>query len=169
MSVLPLDLDALVAASQDIVHVRCTGISVQRDAQLHALTVTTFVVLDRPKGNGDGNFTVRQAGGKVDDVVVDYHVPQFRVGEEYVLFMPPSSRLGLASPVGLAQGAFGVVKSARGKAVTNGQDFAELLPLDKRSDLPASVLGFLAREPGARRQLDLADFMAVVRAKARRR
>ena len=58
---------------------------------------------------------------------VDYHAPKFRVGEEYVLFMPAPSRLGLASPVGLAQGAFSVMPGATGKEVGNGRDFAELL------------------------------------------
>ena len=38
--------------------------------------------------------------------------------------MPAPSRLGLASPVGLSQGAFGVVQGASGKEVGNGRDFA---------------------------------------------
>jgi hypothetical protein len=165
-SVLPLDLDQMVAGAQHIVHVRCTANEVQADTNVRAVTVTRFVVLDRAKGKGGAAFTVRQAGGELDGVVVDYHVPKFRVGDEYVLFMPASSRIGLASPVGLAQGAFAVVASGAAKEVGNGRDFADLLPFADAAALPPGIAARLQRPRGERVRMDLGDFMTLIRAKA---
>jgi hypothetical protein len=168
-SVLPLDLDAMVGAAQHIVHVRCLGNDVRADAAVRAVTVTTFVVLDRAKGIGGPIFTVRQAGGELDGIVVDYHVPKFRAGDEYVLLLPAPSRLGLASPVGLAQGVFGVAQGPAGKDVGNGHDFAELLPHDDPAQLPPGIAARLQRDRAERLQVDLGDFMMLLRAKGRRR
>jgi hypothetical protein len=165
-SVLPLDLDQITAGAQHIVHVRCTGNEVQPDPALGAVTVSTFVVLDRAKGGGTSTFTVRQAGGELNGIAVDYHVPKFTVGNEYVLFMPPASRLGLASPVGLSQGAFAVVPGQAGKEVGNGHDFSTLLSSSDRAIAPAGVAERLQRTPSERTRLRLADFMALMRAKA---
>ena len=126
-SVLPIELDQIVASAQHIAHVRCVSNTVEADPNVRVGTVSTFVVLDRAKGAPGATFTVRQVGGELNGVVIDYHVPTFKVGEEYVLFMPPASRLGLASPVGLAQGVFNVRPGSAGKEVGNGRDFAELL------------------------------------------
>ena len=168
-SVLALDLDAIVAAARHVVHVRCVGNEVQADPAVGAVTVTTFVVLDRAKGSGDATFAVRQAGGELDGMVIDYRVPSFRVGDEYVLFVPAPSQLGLASPVGLTQGVFGVVAGRTGQDVGNGQDFAELLPRDRRGDLPAGIAARLGGDRTERLRVSLADFMTLVRAKARGR
>lgn len=165
-SVLPLDLDQITAGAQHIVHVRCTSNEVQPDAAIGVVTVTTFVVLDRAKGAGTSTFAVRQAGGELDGIAVDYHVPKFTVGSEYVLFMPPASKWGLASPVGLSQGAFSVVQGRAGKEVGNGSDFAMLLSNTDRATAPAGVAARLQRAPRERAQLELADFMTLIRAKA---
>lgn len=165
-SVLPLDLDQIVAGAQQIVHVRCTGNEVQADPAVRVVTVTQFVVLDRAKGTAGATFTVRQAGGELDGVAVDYHVPKFRVGDEYVLFMPGASKLGLASPVGLAQGAFAVVPGGVAKEVGNGRDFAELLPQAQAATLPPGIAARLQRPRTERLRMDLGDFMTLIRAKA---
>ena len=165
-SVIPLDLDQITAGAQHIVHVRCTKNEVQADATIGVVTVTTFVVLDRVKGRGTSTFTVRQVGGELNGVVADYHVPKFAVGSEYVLFMPPASKLGLASPVGLSQGAFAVAQGPGGKEVGNGRDFASLLSDTDRATAPARVAARLQRAPSERRHLNLADFMVMMRAKA---
>src|SRR5215472_9009148 len=90
-SVAPLSLDQIVAGAKHIVHVRCTGNVVQADPDVGVVTITSFVVLDRAKGGNEPTFTVRQVGGELQGLAVDYHVPKFTVGEEYVLFMPASS------------------------------------------------------------------------------
>src|SRR6185369_3762663 len=120
-SVAPINLDQIVADAELIVHVRCLDNTVEADPMVRIVTVTKFAVLDRVKGAPDATFTVRQIGGELNGIVMDYHVPKFNVGEEYVLFMPRSSRLGLASPVGIDQGVFNIVAGARGKEVGNGR------------------------------------------------
>ena len=49
----------MVAGAERIAHVRCTGNEVQPDATVGAVTVTTFVVLDRAKGVVGPTLTVR--------------------------------------------------------------------------------------------------------------
>jgi hypothetical protein len=168
-SVLPLNLDGLVAGAQSIVQVRCTGNVVHRDPTVGAATVTTFVVLDRAKGASDSVFTLRQAGGELDGVMIDYHTPKFRVGEEYVLFVPAAGKFGLASPVGLSQGVFSVAPAATGKDVGNGSDFAALLAGGDASRLPPGIATRMQLSPRERTRVDLGDFMALVRAKVQAR
>jgi hypothetical protein len=163
-SVLPLSLTQIAAGAEHIAHVRCIGNAVVPDTAVGIVTVTTFVVLDRAKGAGDTTFTLRQAGGTLDGLTVRYHAPTFRADEEYVLFVPASSKLGLASPVGLAQGAFSVVRGPAGKTVGNGRDFGELLAGVNPARLPPGIASRLALSPAERRRMDLTDFMALVRA-----
>jgi len=166
-SVAPLSLDQIVAGAKHIVHVRCTGNAVQADPDVGVVTVTTFAVLDRAKGGEGSTFTVRQVGGELHGLAVDYHVPKFVVGDEYVLFVPPSSRLGLASPVGLSQGAFSVLPGAAGKEVGNGRDVGDLLAGTDAVNVPPRMAERLKRGGQARSRMDLDEFMALSRAKAR--
>ena len=165
-SVIPLDLDQITAGAQNIVHVRCTGNEVQSDPAVGVVTVTTFVELDRAKGSGPPTFVVRQAGGELNGIAVDYHVPKFTVGDEYVLFMPPVSKLGLASPVGLSQGAFSVVQGSAGKEVGNGNDFAALLSSTDRASAGPNLAARMRLAPPERARVDLGEFMTLMRAKA---
>jgi len=165
-SVAPLSLDQIVAGAQHIVHVRCTGNVVQADPDVGVVTITSFVVLDRAKGGNEPTFTVRQVGGELQGLAVDYHVPKFTVGEEYVLFMPASSRLGLASPVGLSQGAFSVLPGTTGKEVGNGRDFGDLVAGTDAARIPPRLAARLKRGGQARSRMDLDEFMALSRDKA---
>ena len=165
-SVVPLDIDQIVAGAQHVAHVRCTGNRVEPDSVVGVVTVTTFDVLDRAKGASGPVLIVRQPGGERNGLHVNFHVPQFAVGEEYVLFMPAPSKAGLASPVGLSQGVFDVVPVRGGKEVGNGRDFAELIPTVDPAKLPSGVAKRLQLAPQERKRMDLGDFMALVRAKA---
>ena len=109
---------------------------------------------------------MRQAGGELNGIAIDYHVPKFTVGSEYVLFMPPASQWGLASPVGLSQGAFSVVQGRTGKEVGNGSDFAVLLSGTDRAAAAPNVAARLQLTPSERTRVDLAEFMTLLRAKA---
>jgi hypothetical protein len=165
-SVLPLELDQLVAGAEQVVHVRCIASEAVADATVGVATVTTFVVFERAKGTVGATLSVRQAGGELGGLAVRYPVPTFSIGEEYVLFMPASSKLGLASPLGLAQGAFQVVPGATGKEVGNGRDFAELLPHADPATLPPRAAARLKAAPQDRTRMNLSDFLTIVRAKA---
>jgi hypothetical protein len=148
---------------------RCTG-NVQPDAAVGVVTVTTFAVLDRAKGpQTTSTFTVRQPGGERDGIAIDYRVPKFEVGAEYVLFMPSPSRWGLASPIGLSQGAFSIVHGRAGREVGNGGDIATLLSSDDRAAATGGLAARLKMAQSERSRMDLGDFMALVRAKATRR
>jgi hypothetical protein len=165
-SVAPLTLDQIVAGAAHIVLVRCTANVVQSDPDVGVVTITSFVVLDRAKGGEASTFTIRQVGGELNGLAVDYHVPKFSVDGEYVLFMPVSSQLGLASPVGLSQGAFSVLPGAAGKEVGNGRDFGELLLGTDAARVPPRMAARLNRGGQARSRMDLDEFMALSREKA---
>lgn len=102
---------------------------------------------------------------ELNGLTIDFHVPKFNVGDEYVLFMPAPSRLGLASPVGLSQGAFGVMHGASGKEVGNGRDFFELLRGVDPASVPAGISARARLGPGQRSRVDLGDFMTLIRAR----
>jgi hypothetical protein len=164
-SVLPLDLNQIIAGAERVVHVRCTANEVQPDPNVGTVTVTTFAVLDRAKGVVGSTLTVRQPGGELNGLAIDFHVPKFSVGSEYILFMPASSKLGFASPVGLSQGVFSIVQGSLGKEVGNGRDFAELLPGADAATVPAGVAARLKLAPAQRSRMDLDDFMTLLRTK----
>jgi hypothetical protein len=165
-SVVPLDIDQITAAAQHVVHVRCTGNAVEPDSLAGVATVTTFEVLDRAKGPNNRRLVVRQPGGELNGIAVNYHVPTFTVGEEYVLFMPAPSKAGLASPVGLAQGVFTVARGQAGTVVGNGRDFAEMLPSADPASVPEGIRARLQLAAPERKQMALADFMVMLRNKA---
>lgn len=166
-SVVPLDLRQIVARAEHIALVRCVGSDTRADPTVGIATTTTFEVLDRAKGAESATLTVRQAGGELNGLVVDFHTPQFRIGEEYVLFLPQVSRLGFASPVGLAQGAFSVKPGRNGKEVGNGRDFSELLTGVDGALIPPGIGVRMQEASDTRTQVDLQDFMALLRAKVR--
>ena len=65
---------------------------------------------DLGEGPEGASLTVRQPGGELNGLAVNYHVPTFVTGEEYVLFMPEPSKIGLASPVGICHGISGAMR-----------------------------------------------------------
>ena len=164
-SVLPLDLDQIFGKAEHVVHVRAIGNEVRPDPALGAVTVTTFAVLERVKGAGARTFTMRQAGGELDGVAFDFHVPQFDAGREYVVIVPGTSRLGLASPVGLEQGSFAVTAGPAGKEAGNGTDFTLLLSAADRAAATGTGAARRKAPALARGRIDLADFMTLLRAK----
>lgn len=101
---LPLNLDALAETADRVFVGTCIGIKdIKKDklAKVHVVKYT-FQISEGIKGV-DGkteiNFkqwkaTTREAG--------------YKIGEKYVLFLYPNSRLGLTSPVGFLQGQFNI-------------------------------------------------------------
>jgi len=165
-SVLPLELPQLVAGSRDVVHVRCIGSEAVADATVGIATVTQFAVLGSAKGSPGATFVLRQPGGRLGDRAIDFRLPRFHIGDEYVLFVPPPSDLGFASPLGLAQGMFAVSDGPSGKEVGNGRDFAELLRGLEPAQIPEATRARLEYSPKVRSRISLDDFMTMVRARA---
>ena len=105
-------------------HGKCTERKEVVDGKPLPYTEYTFAVIQAVKGCRDDQgkllktITVRHAGTtqsrpRTDGLVevpLRFGVPEYKVGEEMVLFLTRESRLGLCAPVGLAQGKFSVVK-----------------------------------------------------------
>ncbi len=129
--VLPLSLPQMAADAALIFQGKVTAVDVRLDPlSRRVATFTTFEVSDVIKGQPGTRYTVKQFGGQMpgSPVALRIHgVPRFNVGEEYILFLPPPSRLGFQSPVGLSQGAFELSKQQGHTVVSNGRSTASLL------------------------------------------
>jgi len=99
-------------------------------------------------------------------------VPQFEVGKRYVVFLPPASRLGFSTPVGLSQGMFTVKSNAKGEPmVGNGRDVGELMENMAQSKMPSRVADKLRAMPDkevpanarARAEMHLDDLRSILR------
>ena len=128
------------------------------------VTTYTFEVLRGLKGaQANESIRFRQlSGGPAGGI---RGLPEFSPGQEILLFLYPDSRLGLTSPVGLAQGMFRVGKGGRGgQAVLNRVGNANLLHRASPGQIRGSTLSAgeqAALRPGAPVSLD--RFESVVR------
>jgi len=143
-SVLPLGLERLQGDAKTIFLGECLSNTVEMDQQSgRVVTYTTFEVLETYKGKPGRSQTIKQIGGNLPGANLDVRipgVPQFEVGQRYVVFLPPASKLGFASPVGLGQGMFTVKKDATGApVVSNGRDVGDLMENMAQSKMPSRV------------------------------
>ncbi|MEO6027951.1 MAG: hypothetical protein ABIR79_13890 [Candidatus Binatia bacterium] len=110
MSVMPLDLAALVAEAGSIFVGRVERVDTGRDAGGLPAVWTTFTVTQTLKGGAGDHVTVKQLGatfGGPDTPIAPHPgLPSYTPGESVVLFVHPASTLGFTSPVGLGQGCF---------------------------------------------------------------
>jgi hypothetical protein len=102
----------------------CTEAAVERvPFGTGSLPCTRYVfdVLEPVKGAPGSRVMFRQLGtpSGAGHVV---GMPEYRVGESYLLFLLPESSAGLTSPVGLYQGAFEIVSGEDGQQLLNLQD-----------------------------------------------
>jgi len=173
-TVLPLGLERLYGDAKLIFLGECLTNSVQLDQQSgRVVTFTTFEVLETYKGNLGRSHTIKQIGGNLPGAlnVRIVGVPQFEVGKRYVVFLPPASKLGFSSPVGLNQGMFTLKTDARGtQTVSNGRDVGELME-NIPSKMPtrvASKLSSLSKKElpanaKARAEIHLDDLRTILR------
>ena len=151
-TVLPLGMERLHGDAKVVFLGECLSNSVELDRQSdRVVTYTTFEVLETYKGKLGSSITIKQIGGNLPDAnltVVVPGVPQFEVGQRYVVFLPPASKLGFASPVGLSQGMFTVKMDNKGVAqVGNGRDVGELMENMAQSKMPPRVADKLRARP----------------------
>jgi hypothetical protein len=174
--VLPLGLDRLHGDAKVVFLGECLSNSVEMDQQSgRVVTYTTFQVLETYKGNIGSSYTIKQIGGNLPGANLNVRmpgVPQFEVGQRYVVFLPPASRLGFSSPVGLSQGKFTVKTDATGvQVVSNGRDVGDLMENMAQSKIPNRVADKLRAMPDrtvpanskARAEMDLDDLRSVLR------
>jgi hypothetical protein len=174
--VLPLGLNRLHGDAKVVFLGECLSNSVEMDQQSgRVVTYTTFEVLEAYKGHLGTSYTIKQIGGNLPGANLNVRmpgVPQFEVGKRYVVFLPPVSRLGFSSPVGLSQGMFTVKTDAAGaQVVSNGRDVGDLMENMAQSKIPSRVADKLRAMPDrtlpanskARAEMDLDDLRSVLR------
>jgi hypothetical protein len=164
-----VNLAEMTSSAGRIVHGRVAEVRAGRHPQYQQFEVTfvTLDVIEMLKGAAAGRVTFMQyAGG--DGMVRNSHMPQYKVGEEVVLFLYPESRYGLTSPIGEGQGKFLVRKDARtGQQVLQNERGNRALferldtdALQVRMALNRTERGLLAQPQGA---AEFTPFRSLVR------
>lgn len=174
--VLPLGLDRLHSDAKLVFLGECLSNSVQFDKQSgRVVTYTTFEVLETYKGKLGRSHTIKQVGGNLPEANLNVRmsgVPQFEVGKRYVVFLPPVSKLGFSSPVGLSQGMFLVKTDEAGaQTISNGRDVGDLMESMPQNKIPGRVVDKLRAMPDkdlpahakARAEMHLDDLRSVLR------
>lgn len=123
-TVIPMDVEKLASLSTHVVEARAIESTSQWNTE-HTLifTYTRFEVTRTLKGQSPATLMVRQLGGTVDGVSQKVAgVRQWRLGEEAMLFLRPSSIPDGAMVVtGLMQGNFVMRRTPEGATyVSNG-------------------------------------------------
>jgi hypothetical protein len=120
-TVMPISLERMAKTAAVVFYGRVISNQVKFDElSQRVATFTRFEVLQAIKGVTGDTYTVKQIGGRLpgSNVVQRFYgVPRFIEHQEYIVFLPEASRLGFASPIGLAQGSFEVSTEGNQKVV----------------------------------------------------
>lgn len=175
-TVLPLGLERLHGDAQSIFLGECLSNKVELDKQSgRVVTYTAFEVIEAYKGKPGRSLTIKQVGGDLPNSDLRTRVPgvpSFEVGKRYVVFLPPKSDLGFASPVGLSQGKFNIKINELGEQmVSNGRDVGELMENMAASKMPPRMADKLRAMPDkekpanvkARAEMHLDDLRSILR------
>lgn len=121
-----MDLSQLTRSATAVVQARCLG-SASSWERGEIWTLTRFEPIETFKGHMPAPFTVRLIGGKVGAIEsVVGGVPQFRRGEQVVLFLVPAPGGGY-SIIAWSEGTFRVRKDSRGRAFVTQDTAAQLV------------------------------------------
>ena len=114
-----LSLEKMVQAAPVIVRAECVGKTTVRDAG-EIWTLSLFRVEQTWRGKAPATITVRLLGGSWGQITSHVSgVPQFRLGDDVVLFLQPTKR-GDFAVVSWQQGTFRVRREVGGELVTQG-------------------------------------------------
>ena len=126
LTVLQLNLEQLTALSEKVFSGRCLSVTPKTDSGDRSVEEVTFEVEEMIKGEPADKIMFKQlsssalkstSGGQG----LASNLPQYKVGEEAVVFLSADGPLGLTAPVGLFQGKFKVTVSKNGeKRLVNG-------------------------------------------------
>jgi hypothetical protein len=126
-----VNLEEMSQRADRILSGTCVAMRLERDTALNIdTTIVTIEVKRVVKGRRERSLTLRLAGDATGSASGTNFVgmPQFKVGEEVVLFLYGESRAGLTSPVGFGQGKFTVETHKDGmRYATNGRANQDLL------------------------------------------
>jgi hypothetical protein len=162
------NLAEMTASAGRIVHGRITQVRAGTHPNYNHIAVTfvTLDVIEMLKGPTAPRITFMQyAGGQ--GMIRNVHLPNYRAGEEVLLFLYPESRYGFTSPIGEGQGKFLVRPDARGQRVLlnerGNRSLFERLDASKmqsRLSLNQTERSLLARPGGA---AEVNSFRSMVR------
>jgi hypothetical protein len=112
----PAGLAELTDRAQTIIRARVVSARIEPHPQLTNLqtVVLTLAVKEAYKGNPASTLTIRQF---VWDVRDKKDAMGYRKGEEYILFLNPTTKYGLTSTTGLDQGRFPISTDSAGNEV----------------------------------------------------
>lgn len=145
----------MIRAATLIVRARCISSSARWEHG-EIWTLTAFAVTDTWKGSAVDEITVRTLGGSLGNVASRVSgVPEFRSGEEVVLFLEPSAAGGLTI-VSWQQGTFRVRRDARTGRDRATQDVSAPL-FGGGSSSPVALLSRDETLDGLRREVEAAS------------
>ncbi|MCH7753942.1 hypothetical protein IH970_02295 [candidate division KSB1 bacterium] len=129
-------------------------------------TEYTFEVLQSIKGTGSETVVLRQVGlAKGPGSIIG--MPAYDIDKKYLLFLRGDSEYGLASPIGLGQGAFKILKPKDGpelaiNAFNNRGLFHRMnsQTLSKTAALPPEEKTILSQTHGP---VDLENFISLIK------
>ena len=165
-TVQKMSLRDLAKKSDAIVLARVEDQTARYDSNKEIFTYITLRVLDPVKGpKKDEVITIRQLGGTVDKIAsIVPGTPNFRTGEEVVVFLTGKDRAGYPWVMGLQQGKYTVTTDEKGqKNVRSDVDgLTVVAPGGKSSDAEgAKAQPLQAFLDGLRTQLDEAGKVQV--------
>jgi|GEM_PF-1701343 len=127
---LQLNLEQLTALSERVFSGKCISNVPKKDEEGRSIQEVTYQVIEMLKGDPVDQITFKQLDSasvgkkKVGNLTLhslDLDLPQYKVGEESIIFLSADGPIGLTAPIGLQQGKFLVKKSVSGeKRVVNG-------------------------------------------------
>lgn len=124
-----MSLAKMAQAAPLIVRARCAGNSVALDAG-EIWTFTSLQIEEAWRGEAPSKITVRLLGGTLGNITSHVSgVPQFRLGEEVILFLQPTKR-GDFSVVSWEQGTFRIARDPAGAQAYVTQDTASFATFD---------------------------------------
>jgi len=144
-SVQKFSLQELTKKSSAIVMAKVED-SYSRWENKEIYTYYTLHVMEPVKGmKGETSLTIRQLGGRVDNIEsIVPGMPKFLKGEEVVVFLTQKDAAGYPWVMGLQQGKYTITSDANGKKTVRNElgDLTRLLP-DGTTDKSAKVSGEL--------------------------
>jgi hypothetical protein len=152
-SLARMSVGQMAHAAAVIVRARCLTNEVRRE-EGEIWTFTAFQIEETWKGEAPARITVRLLGGRLGEITSHVSgVPQFRAGEDVVLFLERAPR-GNYSVVSWEQGTFRIHGGSRPSEFTVTQDTAAM-PVFDPATRQFEVAGI--------RRMPLSDFRAQVK------
>jgi len=141
-----LTLEQIVASSGFIFSGKVVNVWSEREVATGFIVTYSTVAIDESlRGVNTGRFTFKQYGGSYKGLnVIVADMSYFAMGEEVVAFLYPLSKVGLTSPVGVAEGKWTIQRDpATGKKFVAGNLFAAKAPVSAAvAEAPATRIEY---------------------------